>query len=72
MLRRLFEVFNRNQTKIVVWAEFWFNANYNISTKMSPFKALYGQEPPLLVKGADIPSRLEKVNQLSKDRDELL
>ena len=39
---------------------------------MSPFKALYGQEPPLLVKGADIPSKLEEVNQLSKDRDELL
>jgi len=39
---------------------------------MSPFKALYGQEPPLLVKGADIPSKLEQVNQLSKDIDELL
>ena len=39
---------------------------------MSPFKALYGQESPLLVKGADIPSKLEKVNQLSKDKDELL
>ena len=56
----------------LAWAEFWFNTNFNISTKMSPFKALYGQEPPLLVKGADIPSRLEEVNQLSKDRDELL
>ena len=39
---------------------------------MYPFKALYGQEPPLLVKGADIPSRLEEVNQLSKEKDELL
>ena len=39
---------------------------------MSPFKALYGHEPPLLVKGADIPSRLEEVNQLSKEKDELL
>jgi len=40
--------------------------------KQSPFKALYVQEPPLLVKVAEIPSRLEEVNQLSKDRDELL
>ena len=56
----------------LAWAEFWFNTNFNISAKMSPFKALYGQEPPLLVKGADIPSKLEEVNQLSKDRDELL
>jgi len=56
----------------LAWAEFWFNTNFNIFTKMSPFKALYGQEPPLLAKGADIPSKLEEVNQLSKDRDELL
>ena len=32
----------------LAWAEFWFNTNFNIFTKMSPFKALYGQEPPLL------------------------
>jgi len=39
---------------------------------MYPFKALYGQKPPLLVKGDDIPSKLEEVNQLSKDTYELL
>ena len=58
--------------KLLAWAEFRFNTNFNISAKMSPFKALYGQEPPLLIKGAEVPSKMEEVNRLSQDRDELL
>ncbi|WVY97031.1 hypothetical protein V8G54_029182 [Vigna mungo] len=54
------------------WAEFWFNTNYSISTKMSPFKALYGCDPPLLLKGSTIPSKVQTVNQLQQERDELL
>lgn len=54
------------------WAEFWFNSNYNRSTKMSPFQALYGRDPPLLLHGTTIPSKLEAVNVLQADRDELL
>ena len=54
------------------WAEFWFNTNYSASTKMSPFKALYGRDPPLLLKGTTIPSKIESVNQLQQERDDLL
>ncbi|WVZ19621.1 hypothetical protein V8G54_006943 [Vigna mungo] len=54
------------------WAEFWFNTNYSISTKMSPFKALYGRDPPLLLKGSTIPSKVQSVNQLQQERDEIL
>ncbi|WVZ08755.1 hypothetical protein V8G54_022101 [Vigna mungo] len=54
------------------WPEFWFNTNYNISTKMSPFKALYGRDPPLLLKGSTIPSKVQSVNQLQQERDEIL
>ncbi|WVY93547.1 hypothetical protein V8G54_032635 [Vigna mungo] len=52
--------------------EFWFNANYSSSTKMSPFKALYGHDPLMLLKGSTIPSKVQSVNQLEQERDEVL
>ena len=29
-------------------AEFWFNSNFHISLKLTPFEALYGVPPPIL------------------------
>lgn len=26
--------------------EFWFNTNFHVATKMTPFEALYGYPPP--------------------------
>jgi hypothetical protein len=54
------------------WAEFWFNSNYNSSTRTTPFKALYGRDPPQLVKGTTIPSSVEEVNKLTEERDTIL
>ena len=30
-------------------AEFWFNTNYHTATKVTPFEALYGFQPPKLL-----------------------
>ena len=58
--------------KWLSWAEFWFNTNYNNSLKLTPFKALYGHDPPHLLKGAIIPSTAEEVNVMTNDRDQML
>jgi len=39
---------------------------------MTPFKALYGHDPPLLLKGTTIPCKIESVNQFQDERDAIL
>ncbi|OIW03085.1 hypothetical protein TanjilG_07237 [Lupinus angustifolius] len=39
---------------------------------MTPFKALYGFDPPTLINGCSVPSKVEEVNQLVQQRDEVL
>jgi len=54
------------------WAEFWFNSNYNSSTRTTPFKALYGRDPPHLIKGTTIPLSMDEVNRITEERDTIL
>nr|UBX54614.1 transposon Tf2-1 polyprotein [Lupinus angustifolius] len=42
------------------------------SGSMSPFKALYGRDPPTLIKGCSYTSKIEEVNQLLIQRDAIL
>ena len=54
------------------WAEFWYNSSFHTSIGMTPFKAVYGRDPPAIVRvsaSADTPS--EVLCQL-QDRDALL
>jgi len=39
---------------------------------MTPFKALYGRDHPLFIKGTTIPSKVDNVNRLQQERDEIL
>lgn len=48
--------------KWLAWAEFWFNTTYSGSTKLTPFKALYGRDPPFIFKGLLPTSEVEEVN----------
>ena len=32
------------------WAEFWYNTTFHASTKITPFRAVYDRDPPLLIR----------------------
>lgn len=35
--------------KWLPWAKYWYNTSYHSSIRMTPFKVLYGQDPPKLI-----------------------
>ena len=61
-----------------IWAswlyltEFWFNSNYHTSTKMSPFKALYGFAPPRILDYVPGLTKVAAVETVLHDRSILL
>ena len=54
------------------WAKYWYNTFYHTASKMTPFKAVYGRDPPTLLRYGDTPSANGLVEELLKDRDGLL
>jgi hypothetical protein len=58
--------------KWLAWAEYWYNTNYHASLKTTPFEALYGRPPPILVKGDANLSAVEEVNRLTAERNAML
>ncbi|GMI67652.1 hypothetical protein HRI_000434500 [Hibiscus trionum] len=54
------------------WAEYWYNTSFQSSTGMSPFKALYGQDPLILFYYLEGVTRNDQVHQALQDRDKIL
>ena len=50
------------------WVEYWFKTSYNASTKMTPFRVVYGRYSPVLFRGETVPSNEAEVQQLIKER----
>ncbi|KAL5559611.1 hypothetical protein UlMin_035822 [Ulmus minor] len=44
------------------WAEFWFNTTYSSSARTTPFKIVYGHDPPSILRFSDDASVVEDVN----------
>ena len=59
-------------SKLLPWAQFWYNTSFHHSLKMSPFKALFGRDPPHIVRyqlsGTDSPV----IQEMLEQRDKLL
>ncbi|CAH9084460.1 unnamed protein product [Cuscuta epithymum] len=54
------------------WAEYWYNTNYHIALKQTPYKALFGLDPPAIVKGDVTLTAVEEVSRLTAQRNAML
>lgn len=54
------------------WAEFCYNSSYQASLKTSPFRVVYGRDPPILQAYEQGEARLPAVEQQLLDCDEFL
>lgn len=59
-------------SKWIAWAEFWYNTSYHSSTRCTPFKALYGRDPPPIIRYTGQPTPNDSLDQMLEDRDAIL
>ncbi|KAL4377359.1 hypothetical protein GQ457_02G020790 [Hibiscus cannabinus] len=58
--------------KFLPWAEYWYNTAFQSAAGMTPFRALYGRDPPTMVSYLEGGSTNSGVDHALQDRDELL
>ncbi|WVZ95735.1 hypothetical protein U9M48_041462 [Paspalum notatum var. saurae] len=56
----------------LAWAEYCYNSSFQASLGTSPFRVVYGREPPSLRPYDGFSARLPAVDQQLRDRDEFL
>ncbi|KAH9685457.1 hypothetical protein KPL70_013962 [Citrus sinensis] len=71
-LRSFVHQWPRKWHEYLPWAEYWYNTTYHISTGMTPFKALYGRDPPTVPQYHVGTSPVNEVDKALLTRDELL
>lgn len=54
------------------WAEFGYNSSYQASLKTSPFRVVYGRDPPTIAAYGPGDCKLPVVEQQMMERDEFL
>ena len=58
--------------KALSWAEFWYNTSFHTSIGMTPFKALYGRDPPALIRYTPEASDPVTLQEQLTNRDRIL
>ncbi|KAH9752935.1 hypothetical protein KPL71_014903 [Citrus sinensis] len=62
----------RSWARSLAWAEYWHNTSFYSSTHCTPFRALYGRDPPPLIRYEQGAASVSLVEQLMEDRDAIL
>jgi Integrase zinc binding domain len=55
-------------TQWIYLAEWWYNSTFHTAIQMTPFKALYGYDPPHIALGSVPVSRVEAVDEVLRER----
>ncbi|XP_060965128.1 transposon Tf2-1 polyprotein [Cannabis sativa] len=58
--------------KWLSWAKYWYNTSFHSSLGCTPFKVLYGRDPPPLMRYPSGGSAVLTVDQMLEDRDSFL
>jgi len=61
----------RQWPKWLPWTGYWYNTNYHGSIKLSLFKALYGRDPPPLLRREE-GATIEEIQSLMQERNSML
>ncbi|GMI77157.1 hypothetical protein HRI_001385000 [Hibiscus trionum] len=62
----------RNWCKYLPWAEYWYSTTYQSSVGMTPFRALYGRDPPTILSYVEGGLRQDQLAQELLDCDAVL
>lgn len=54
------------------WAEYWYNTAFHTATHCTPFKALYGRDPPHLVRFSHGATAISSLEDQLQERDAIL
>lgn len=59
-------------SKLLPWAEYWYNTSFHSSLGMTPFHVVYGREPPSLVKYELSTTDPPALQEIMQERDVVL
>lgn len=62
----------KSRAQRLAWAEFSYNTSPHLSTKFSPFKVVYGRDPPHVLRLGKGQSTVDSLDEMLQERDAVL